>query len=103
MLEGRVRSAFPTSAWLVGPFEDLVPGTLRPDLCVSIPLSQDSVSDQIAKFGDDFTNGCKLGWLILPEEKSVLLTRRWACRHREWRAPETFLTAATFFPDLHIL
>ena len=40
---------------------------------------QDSVSHQIAKFGDYFATGCKLGWLLLPEEKAVLsanLSRR---------------------------
>jgi Uma2 family endonuclease len=57
---------------VLGPF---VEGHLEraPDLCVEIRSPDDAVSDQIAKFGDYFANGCKLGWLMLPEEKSVLV------------------------------
>lgn len=40
---------------------------------MEIRSPDDSVSDQIAKFTDYFANGCQLGWLILPEEKAVLV------------------------------
>jgi len=44
-----------------------------PDLCVEIRSPDDAISSLIAKFSDYFTNGCKLGWLILPEEHTVLV------------------------------
>ena len=44
-----------------------------PDLVVEIRSPDDSVSDQIRKIDDYFANGAKLAWLILPEERSVLV------------------------------
>lgn len=44
-----------------------------PDLVIEIRSPEDTVSSQIAKLRDYFANGCKLAWLVLPEEESVLI------------------------------
>ena len=59
------------------------------------------MSDQIAKFGDYFANGCKLGWLILPEEKSVLILTPGAPAPGVARAGD-ILDGGDLLPDLQI-
>ena len=44
-----------------------------PDLVVEIRSPDDSLTAQMRKMEEYFANGAKLGWLILPEEKSVLV------------------------------
>ncbi len=44
-----------------------------PDLAVEVRSPQDTIADLTRKFTEYFANGCKLGWLILPEERSVLI------------------------------
>ncbi|MBK9168642.1 MAG: Uma2 family endonuclease [Bryobacterales bacterium] len=69
---GKTRYRLPDVCLVRGSFEG--PYIERaPDLCVEIRSPKDSVGDQIAKFDDYFVNGCKLGWLILPEEQTVLI------------------------------
>ncbi len=44
-----------------------------PDLVVEIRSPDDSVSALSRKMDEYFANGARLGWLVLPEEKSVLV------------------------------
>jgi Uma2 family endonuclease len=44
-----------------------------PDLVVEVRSPDDSVSSLTRKMADYFANGAKLTWLILPEERSVLI------------------------------
>ncbi len=44
-----------------------------PDLVVEIRSPDDSLTALIRKMDDYFANGAKLAWLILPEERSVLI------------------------------
>ena len=44
-----------------------------PDLTVEVRSPEDTIAELMRKFTEYFANGCKLGWLILPEEKSVLV------------------------------
>jgi Uma2 family endonuclease len=69
---GQIRYRLPDLCVILGPPVDGHPER-APELCVEIRSPDDSVSDQIAKFSDYLANGCRLGWLILPEEKAVLV------------------------------
>jgi len=71
-IRGNTRFRLPDVCVVLGPFEDRYLER-SPDLCVEIRSPEDSIGDQITKFADYFANGCKLGWLILPEEQSVLV------------------------------
>ena len=44
-----------------------------PDLAIEILSPSDTLSEQLGKFEDYFANGTRLGWLILPEERSVIV------------------------------
>jgi Uma2 family endonuclease len=44
-----------------------------PDLAVEIKSPEDTVAAQLANFSDYVANGCKLGWLMLPDEGSVIV------------------------------
>jgi len=72
-----------------------------PELCVEIRSPDDSVSDQIAKFTDYFANGCQLGWLILPEEKAVLVLAPGAPAPRVARVGDT-LDGGNVLPGLQV-
>jgi Uma2 family endonuclease len=100
MIGGRTRFRLPDVCLVVGPFTG--PYLERaPDLCVEIRSPDDSVSGQIAKFSDYFASGCKLGWLILPEEKAVLVLSPGAAAPRVARAGDV-LDGGGIFPDLQI-
>lgn len=71
-IHGELRYRLPDICVILGPPVEGHPER-APELCIETRSPDDSVSDQIAKFNDYFANGCKLGWLILPEEKSVLV------------------------------
>lgn len=45
--------------------------TGAPDLAVEVRSPDDAISDQLKKFDEYFANGCKLGWLFIPEEESI--------------------------------
>lgn len=72
-----------------------------PDLCIEIRSPDDSISDQIAKFADYFANGCQLGWLILPEEQSVLVLAPGSPSPRVVRATDS-LDGGNILPGLEI-
>jgi len=97
-IAGRTWFRLPDVCLVVGRFEGAYLER-APDLCVEIRSPQDSVSDQIAKFGDYFANGCKLGWLILPEEQSVLIFTPGAPAPRVARI-EDALDGGDLLPDL---
>jgi Uma2 family endonuclease len=44
-----------------------------PDLVVEVRSPEDSLTAQLRKMDDYFENGCRLAWLILPEESSVII------------------------------
>lgn len=71
-VKGRVRYRLPDVSAILGSF---VEGHAEdaPDLCAEIRSPEDKVTAQIAKFSDYFSNGCKLGWLVVPEERTVLI------------------------------
>ena len=44
-----------------------------PDLAVEVRSPDDSIAAQMRKIEDYFANGTRLAWLILPEERTVLV------------------------------
>jgi Uma2 family endonuclease len=71
---GKIRFRLPDIAVVLNPkFKDDRYLDGAPDLVIEIRSPEDTVSSQIRKFEDYFANGAKLGWLILPEEQSVLV------------------------------
>jgi Uma2 family endonuclease len=44
-----------------------------PDLVVEIRSPQDTIASLFRKMTDYFANGAKLGWVIIPEERSVVV------------------------------
>lgn len=44
-----------------------------PDLAVELRSPDDSLAALVRKIQDYFANGAKLAWVILPEERSVLI------------------------------
>jgi len=71
-IRGEVRFRLPDVCLVLAPFEEQYLER-APELCVEIRSPEDTISDQLAKFQDYFANGCKLGWLVLPEEQTVLV------------------------------
>jgi Uma2 family endonuclease len=69
---GETRYRLPDLCVMLGPPVDGHPER-APEFCVEIRSPDDSIADQVAKFEDYFANGCRLGWLVLPEENSVLI------------------------------
>jgi len=73
-IAGKVRFRLPDVAVISGPaIEGYYEGA--PELCIEIRSPEDTTQSQIAKFDDYFANGCKLGWLILPDEEKILILR----------------------------
>ena len=94
-----LRYRLPDVCVILGPFVEGYPEG-APDLCVEIRSPEDSVSDQIGKFEDYFANGCKIGWLILPEEGTVLVLKPGAAP-RVARGGD-YLDGAEVLPGLRI-
>ena len=46
-----------------------------PEFCIEIQSPEDLIREALNKFDDYFANGCRLGWIVLPEEQSVLILR----------------------------
>jgi Uma2 family endonuclease len=44
-----------------------------PDLVVEVRSPEDPLTSQLRKMEDYFENGCRLAWLILPEESAVVI------------------------------
>lgn len=44
-----------------------------PDLVVEVRSPDDSLAAQLRKMDDYFENGCRLAWLVLPEESAVII------------------------------
>jgi Uma2 family endonuclease len=44
-----------------------------PDLAIEVRSPGDSIAELMRKMDDYFANGTRLGWILLPEEKSVLI------------------------------
>ena len=73
-IAGEIRYRLPDVCVKLGSFiEGYMEGA--PDLCVEVRSPEDSIAGQIGKFDDYFANGCRLGWLILPEQRQVRVLR----------------------------
>ncbi len=44
-----------------------------PDLVVEVRSPEDPLTSQLRKMEDYFENGCRLAWLVLPEESAVII------------------------------
>ena len=85
MVAGRTRFYLPDVAVVLG--DDAPEARFldrAPDLVVEIRSPDDTVTQLTRKMSDYFANGARLGWLILPEERSVLVFAPKA-------APRTFI------------
>ncbi len=71
-----------------------------PDLVVEIRSPEDTIVSILRKMTGYFANGAKLGWIILPEEQSVIVFSRTA-QQRTFVAGET-LEASDELPGLSI-
>ena len=49
-----------------------------PELVIEVRSPDDSLTSQLRKMSEYFENGCRLAWLVLPEETSVLILARGA-------------------------
>ena len=73
-VSGRTRFRLPDVAVVLGDEASETRFLERaPDLVVEVRSPDDSVGSLTRKMGEYFQNGAKLGWLILPEERSVLI------------------------------
>jgi Uma2 family endonuclease len=101
-IRGEVRFRVPDIAVVLGP--DTSPDSRyldrAPDLAVEIRSPEDSVAAQLRKFDEYFENGAKVAWLILPEERSVIVAEPGKAA-RTVIAGET-LDAGHLLPDLRI-
>jgi Uma2 family endonuclease len=102
-IRGEVRFRLPDIAVVLGP--DTSPDSRyldrAPDLVVEIRSPEDTVAAQLRKFDEYFENGTKMAWLILPEERSVIVAE-------PGKAARTVITGETLdaghlLPDLRIL
>lgn len=71
-----------------------------PDFVIEIRSQDDTIASQIRKMADYFANGASLAWLILPEDRSVMVFEA-ADRMRPVPAGET-LDGGGVFPDLRV-
>ncbi|MEK7405986.1 MAG: Uma2 family endonuclease [Acidobacteriota bacterium] len=71
---GRPRFFLPDVSVLLGPVP-VETGYLdrAPDLVVEVRSPDDSVSELLRKMDEYFANGARLAWLVLPEERAVLV------------------------------
>ncbi len=98
-IRGEVRFRLPDVAVVIGARftpDDYLDGA--PDLAVEVLSPGDTIAEQMRKFDDYFANGTKLGWLVLPEEKSVLILLP-SAPARAVVSGET-LTGGDLLPDL---
>ncbi len=74
-VSGRLRFRLPDVAVVLGPDDASESRFLdrAPDLVIEIRSPDDSLTSQIRKIDEYFANGAKLAWLILPEERSVMI------------------------------
>jgi Uma2 family endonuclease len=73
-INGETRFRLPDVAFLVkdtDPDARFLQGA--PDVAVEIRSPEDTITSLFRKLTDYFANGAKLGWVILPEEKSVVV------------------------------
>ena len=75
MVSGRLRFRLPDVAVVLGPDDTSEIRFLdrAPDLVIEIRSPDDSLASLFRKMNDYFANGTKLAWLILPEERSVMI------------------------------
>ncbi len=71
-----------------------------PDLAVEIRSPGDSIAELLRKMGRYFAHGARLGWIVLPEERSVLVATPDGAV-RAVTAGET-LDGGAVLPDLRI-
>jgi Uma2 family endonuclease len=71
-----------------------------PDLVVEIRSPQDTVAAQLRKIDEYLQNGAKLAWLILPEERSVIIVE--PGKQARTAVAGEVLDGANLLPDLRI-
>lgn len=73
-IDGRVRLRLPDAAVVLNDTDEDAQYLNRgPDFVVEIRSPDDSLTAQIAKMRDYFSNGTRLAWPILPEEQSLIV------------------------------
>ncbi|MDQ6707905.1 MAG: Uma2 family endonuclease [Acidobacteriota bacterium] len=72
---GRLRYRLPDVAVILGDggFQDFRYYEGAPDFVIEIRSPEDRIAAQKRKIEDYFANGCRLAWLIIPEDRSVLV------------------------------
>ena len=99
---GRTRFYLPGVSVILGPddYSEIRFLDRAPDLVVEIRSPDDSLSFLLRKMNDYFANGAKLAWLILPEERCVLVLGPNAPMRTV--LPGESLDGGEFLPDLQI-
>jgi Uma2 family endonuclease len=73
-IRGRTRFRIPDVAVVLGDTSEEQRYLERsPDLVVEVRSPEDSLTSQLRKMNDYFENGCRLAWLVLPEESAVVI------------------------------
>ena len=99
---GRTRFYLPDVSVILGPddYSEIRFLDRAPDLVVEIRSPDDSLSSLLRKMDDYFANGAKLAWLILPEERCVLVLGPNAPMRTV--LPGESLDGGEFLPELQI-
>ncbi|MDQ2900254.1 MAG: Uma2 family endonuclease [Acidobacteriota bacterium] len=71
-IDGQVRYRLPDVAVILGD-EDFIYYAGAPDFVIEVRSPEDRIADQKRKIDDYFANGCRRAWLIIPEDRSVLV------------------------------
>ncbi|MGI8990516.1 MAG: Uma2 family endonuclease [Bryobacteraceae bacterium] len=73
-IDGQVCYRLPDVAVILDDrFKDFIYYEGAPDFVIEVRSPEDRIADQKRKIDDYFANGCRLAWLIIPEERSVLV------------------------------
>lgn len=71
---GRTRYRIPDVAVVLGDTSEEQRYLDRaPDLVVEVRSPEDPLTAQLRKMDEYFANGCRMAWLVLPEEKAVVI------------------------------
>ncbi len=71
-IDGQVRYRLPDVAVILGD-QDFIYYKGAPDFVIEVRSPEDRIADQKRKIDDYLANGCRLAWLIIPEDRSVLV------------------------------
>ena len=101
-VRGRTRFRQPDVAVVLGPDESAESRYLEraPDFVVEIRSPQDTVAAQLRKIEEYFDNGAKLAWLILPDERSVIIAE--PGKQARTAVSGEVLDGSQLLPGLHV-